>query len=469
MSENNKSSSSYFRDKISTVDEQGRRVWVFPKKPSGKLTNYRHLVAIVLYLFFFIAPFLRVEGDPLILLNILERKFILFGVVFWPQDFHLIVLSLITLIVFIVLFTVVYGRIFCGWLCPQTIFMEFVFRQIEYWIEGDSTAQRRLAKQDWNLEKIWKKSAKSSVFILIAFLISNAIFMYIFGSDHVLSMWSGLVFSSKLFFAILILTGIVYFIFGFFREQVCLIACPYGRLQGVLLDQQSVIVAYDYLRGEPRGPLKNKSQTPSSGDCVDCSACVQVCPTNIDIRNGTQLECINCTACIDACNRVMVKNSLPKGLIRFDSEKGIREGVRKLATPRSIAYTAVLAILLAVVFSLFIFRNDVETTILRQKGSLYQEYGTDAYSNIYQIDLVNKYREDLPIRLELISPKGEIKLMGKDLFIPGGEKIQERFLIVLKKSTLTQSKNEVLIGVYSESRLIDEYRVTFVGPNSLDQ
>lgn len=463
-----KKNASYFRDKISTVDEQGRRVWVFPKKPSGKLTNYRHLVAIVLYIFFFTAPFLRYEGDPIFLLNILERKFILFGVVFWPQDFHLIVLSLITLIVFIVLFTVVYGRIFCGWVCPQTIFMEFVFRRIEYLIEGDATAQRRLAKQEWNAEKITKKTAKSAVFILIAFLISNTIFAYIFGSDRILGIWSDQVFGSKLFIATLILSGVIYFIFGFFREQVCLIACPYGRLQGVLLDQQSVIVAYDYLRGEPRGPLKNKSNTPPSGDCVDCSACVQVCPTNIDIRNGTQLECINCTACIDACNSVMVKNKLKKGLIRFDSEKGIREGVRKLATPRSMAYTAVLLILLSVVVSLFIFRKEVETTILRQKGSLYQEYGKDAWSNIYQIDLVNKFRDDLKVNLELISPKGEIKLMGQELFIPGGEKIQERFLVILPKNSLSSSKNDIVIGVYTGNDLLDEVHVTFVGPNSLD-
>lgn len=464
----NKKNASYFRDKISTVDEQGRRVWVFPKKPSGKLTNYRHLVAIVLYIFFFTAPFLRYEGDPIFLLNILERKFILFGVVFWPQDFHLIVLSLITLIVFIVLFTVVYGRIFCGWACPQTIFMEFVFRRIEYLIEGDAAAQRRLAKQEWNTEKIMKKTAKSAVFFLIAYLISNTIFSYIFGSDRILGIWSDQLFGSKLFFATLILAGIIYFIFGFFREQVCLIACPYGRLQGVLLDQQSVIVAYDYLRGEPRGPLKNKANTPPSGDCVDCSACVQVCPTNIDIRNGTQLECINCTACIDACNKVMMKNNLKKGLIRFDSEKGIREGVRKLATPRSIAYSGVLLILLSVVVSLFIFRKEVETTILRQKGSLYQEYGKDAWSNIYQIDLINKFREDLSVQLNLISPKGEIKLMGQELFIPGGKKIQERFLVVLPKNSLNSSKNEIVIGVYKGNELLDEVQVTFVGPNNLD-
>lgn len=466
MSESKKSSSSYFRDKISTVDEQGRRVWVFPRKPGGTLTNYRHLVAVVLYLFFIIGPFLRYQGDPVFLLNILERKFILFGVVFWPQDFHLIVLSLITLIVFVVLFTVIYGRIFCGWACPQTVFMEFVFRKIEYLIEGDAPSQRKLAKQEWNVEKIWKKSLKSLIFILIALVIATTLLAYVFGSDRMLGLYShGIAFSSKLLIASWILTGIVYFIFGFFREQVCLIACPYGRLQGVLLDQQSIIVGYDYVRGEPRGAKKSVEKT---GDCVDCNACVQVCPTNIDIRNGTQLECINCTACIDACNAVMKKHALPKGLIRFDSEKGIREGQRKIFNTRTIAYSVVLLILLTVLASLFTMRTDVETTILRQRGTLYQTYGDNAYSNIYQIDVVNKFRKDLNIRLELIEPNGEIKLMGKDLFVKGGEKIQERFMVILPKLEVLKSKNEVVFGIYDGDRLIEKYTATFVGPNSLD-
>lgn len=469
MSESKKSSSSYFRDKLSTVDEQGKRVWVFPKKPAGKLTNYRHLLAVVLYVFFFIGPFLRFKGDPVFLLNILERKFILFGVVFWPQDFHLIVLSLITLIIFIVLFTVIYGRIFCGWACPQTVFMEFVFRRIEYMIEGDSQAQRKLAKQEWNFEKVWKKTLKSTIFILIAFLIASTIFAYIFGSDRVLGLYSGgIAFTSKLFIASLALTGFIYFVFGFFREQVCLIACPYGRLQGVLLDQQSIIVAYDYLRGEPRGPIKGKENTPPTGDCVDCNACVQVCPTNIDVRNGTQLECINCTACIDSCNSVMARHNLKKGLIRFDSEKGIREGKKHIFTTRSIAYSTVLLVLLSVLVSLFFLRTEVETTILRQRGTLFQAYGDNAYSNIYQIDVVNKFRKDLNIQLKLIKPQGEIKLMGNNLFVQGGTKIQERFLVILPKETVLQSKNEVVFGIYDGDKLIEEYKATFVGPNSLD-
>jgi len=368
----------YFRDRISTVSGDGKRVWIYPKKTRGRLTNYRKLVSAILLAFLFIAPHIRYKGDPFILLNILERKFILFGIIIWPQDFHIIVLSIIALLVFIILFTVVFGRIFCGWVCPQTIFMEFIFRQIEYWIEGDYSDQKKLNRQDWNFEKIWKKTIKQFVFFFISFIIANTFLAYIIGSDKLkILITDGPASHLASFLAIIIFSGAFYFIFAFFREQVCLIACPYGRLQGVMLDSKSIVVAYDHKRGEPRGkynPLEDRSVT-GKGDCIECLSCVVVCPTNIDIRNGTQLECINCTACIDACDAIMDKTGSPHGLIRYDSEKGITEGIRSIFNPRSIAYSAVLSVLLLVVASLLIFRTDFETTILRQKGTLFQEYG----------------------------------------------------------------------------------------------
>jgi cytochrome c oxidase accessory protein FixG len=461
----------YFRDRLSTVSSEGKRVWVYPKKPKGKLYNYRDIVATLLLIILLIVPHLRYRGDPFILLNILERKFIIFGIIIWPQDFHIIVLSLIALAVFIILFTVVFGRIFCGWVCPQTIFMEFVFRRIEYWIEGDHSEQKKLNRQEWNAGKIWKKTLKHSIFFIISFIIANTFLAYIIGSDKLkVLITDGPIAHLASFLAIMIFSGVFYFIFAFFREQVCLIACPYGRLQGVMLDSKSIVVAYDHKRGEPRGkhnPLEDRSAA-GKGDCIDCSSCVVVCPTNIDIRNGTQLECINCTACIDACNAIMDKTGKPRGLIRYDSEKGITMGVRSIFNPRSIAYSVVLTVLLFVVASLLIFRTDFETTILRQKGTLFQEYGEDSYSNIYQIEVVNKTRDHHNVSVKLIEPQGEIIPMGDPINAQKGSVGKGSFLVVIQKDQLKSSNTLLKFGIYSENELIEEYKASFVGPNSLD-
>ncbi|HPE57190.1 MAG TPA: cytochrome c oxidase accessory protein CcoG [Bacteroidales bacterium] len=472
MSEENKNTQGSFRDKLTTVNADGKRVWVYPKKPKGRLYNYRKIVAAILLLFLFVIPFIKYKGDPLVLLNVLERKFIIFGVIFWPQDFHLIVLSIISLVVFIILFTVVFGRIFCGWVCPQTIFMEFVFRQVEYWIEGDYNKQKKLARQEWNFEKVWKKSLKHIIFFTFAFLVANTFLAYLISIDELkLLITDGPLQHAVTFLAVVVFSGAFYFIFAFFREQVCTIACPYGRLQGVLLDEKSIVVAYDHVRGEPKGkhnPLEDRDAS-GKGDCIDCHSCVMVCPTNIDIRNGTQLECINCTACIDACDAVMDRIKRPRGLIRYDSEKGIMEGKKSIFTPRSIAYSVFLTALLILVGTLFAFRTDFETTILRQRGTLFQEYGDDSYSNIYELEVVNKTRESHTVELKLLEPAGQVIPMGDKLVIEKGEAKSGGFLAVLKKDQLKSSNTKLKFGIYSDGKMIDEYEVTFIGPPSLDK
>jgi cytochrome c oxidase accessory protein FixG len=255
----------YFRDILTTVDEQGGRRWIYPKRPAGRLYNFRWIVSIVLLTLFVAGPFLKYKGQPFMLFNVLERKFILFGQVFWPQDFHLLVLSIITLLVFIILFTVIYGRVFCGWACPQTVFMEFVFRQIEYLIEGDHHKQRKLNSQDWNLEKTIKKSLKHLLFFLFSLLVMNLFLAYIVGAQRVGELISqGPLINFGTFLVVFIFSGVFYLVFAFFREQVCILVCPYGRLQGVLLDDKSIVVAYDYKRGEPRAvyhPKANRAKT----------------------------------------------------------------------------------------------------------------------------------------------------------------------------------------------------------------
>lgn len=469
MDNNNQTKeSSYFRDSLTTVDSQGKRKWVYAKKPAGKFFNRRRILAIFLLFIFYLGPFIKINGEPVMLFNILERKFIIFGIIFWPQDFHLILLSFITLLVFIVLFTVIFGRLFCGWVCPQTIFMEFVFRRIEYLIEGDYSAQKRLDKQKWDAEKITKKSLKHLIFFLIAIITSSTFLAYIIGADAVINFFKEGVFANPGGFAgLIIFAGAFYFVFAFFREQVCTIACPYGRLQGVLVDKKTIMVGYDYKRGEPRKPL-SKEREENAGDCINCNKCVIVCPTGIDIRNGTQLECINCTACMDACDSIMDKMKKPLGLIRYDSEEGIETGKNKIFNPRSIAYSVVLTLLIFFVAFLFMIRGDFEATILRARGSLFQEYGADSISNIYNYNLVNKIREPIAIDFRLESHDGSVKMLGDNTIVQKGEVGKGTFLVIIGKDQLKSSNTPIVIGLYRNNEKVEEYKSTFVGPNSLD-
>jgi cytochrome c oxidase accessory protein FixG len=408
----------HYRDSLSTVDKDGKRVWIYPRKPKGRFFNARKWVSYGLLILMFSGPFLKINGLPVLLLNFPDRKFILFGNIFWPQDFFIVVLAFLTLVVFIILFTVIYGRVFCGWVCPQTIFMEMVFRRIEYFIEGDFTKQKALSKAPWTMEKIGKRGAKHSVFLLISFLIANTFLAYIIGiealkvivTDGPMQHLGGL-------FSILIFTGVFYWIYASFREQVCTIVCPYGRLQGVMLDKKSMVVAYDYGRGEPRAKLR-KNAVRTEGDCIDCHQCVQVCPTGIDIRNGTQLECINCTACMDACDSIMDLIEKPRGLIRLDSEEGIAQGSRWKLTPRVIGYSLVLVLLTGVLVGLMVTRSNVEATVLRTPGMLYQKADDGRITNLYNISVINKTNEEIPLTLRLLSPQGELMMAGGDMVLP---------------------------------------------------
>ncbi|MFP4091578.1 MAG: cytochrome c oxidase accessory protein CcoG [Cyclobacteriaceae bacterium] len=459
-----------FRDRITTVDEAGKRIWIYPKKPQGRYFNARTLVSIGLLAILFAGPFIKIKGEPLLMLNVLERKFVIFGQIFWPQDFHLFVLGTLVLVVFIILFTVVYGRIFCGWVCPQTIFMEMVFRRIEYWIEGDYTAQKKLDKQEWNQEKILKKGSKHVIFYAIAFLIGNTFLAYIIGidelkkiitdppSEHIVGLTAMILFSTAF-----------YFVFAKFREQVCTNVCPYGRLQGVLLDRQSVVVAYDYKRGEKRAKLRKGEDRAATdkGDCIDCKQCVQVCPTGIDIRNGTQLECVNCTACIDACDSIMDRVGFDRGLIRYASEEQIAEGKKFHFTTRSIAYSIVLLLLVGLLASLLIMRTDVETSILRTPGMLYQEQEGGKISNLYNIKIINKTNNDMPIHLELLDEsEGTIKMVGNDeLFVEKQGVVESAIFIIFDKEDIHEMKTEVTLGVYSGDKLVEKVDTNFLGPD----
>ncbi len=457
-----------FRDHLTTIDENGKRKWIFPYKPSGKLFNYRKYLSYIYLIVFFGLPFIKVHGEPLFLMNILERKFILFGTIFWPQDFFIFGIGMLIFIVFIALFTVIFGRVFCGWACPQTIFMEMLFRRIEYWIDGDAPHQKALKQAPLSRTKIMKRTVKYVLFFLLSFLIANTFLSYIIGLDELLKIITEPI-SSHVggFISILIFTGIFFFIYSWFREQVCLIVCPYGRMQGVLLDRDSIVVAYDDIRGEGRHKFK-KNELRTGGDCIDCNMCVKVCPTGIDIRNGTQLECINCTACIDACDHMMESVGLEKGLIRFDSENGIKNKIKLSFTGRMKAYSAVLLILIGVECFLLISRSDFDATVIRAKGMLYQEQPDHKISNLFTIKLINKTRKELPVILKVEQfPQASIQIIGKDLVVKKEEMIQGSFFLFLDERDIKKRKTELTIGIYSNGKLIKTVKTNFLGPVAL--
>lgn len=466
-----------FRDSISTINEEGKRAWVFPKKPSGKFYDYRKYVSYFLLAFLFASPFIKINGNQFLLFNVLERRFNIFGNPFWPQDFHLFVISMIIGVIFITLFTVVFGRIFCGWICPQTIFMEMVFRRIEYWIEGDRGKQIRLKKQPWTAEKIRKRGLKLVIFLFISFLISNVFLAYLIGSDRLLQYiieGPGSHFSTLI--PLIIFTGLFYFIFAWFREQVCVIACPYGRLQGVLLDTKSIVVAYDHKRGEGENGRKKfrKNEDRAAlghGDCIDCLQCVHVCPTGIDIRNGTQLECVNCTACIDECDAIMEKINLPTGLIRYASEDNIENKAKFKVTLRVKAYIGVLSILTVVLISMLFMRNDIEARVLRLPGQLYERKDNNLISNVFTYKLVNKTTESIEdVSIKLMSHEGTVKLVSThDTFDVPKQGIAEGTLFIeINNSKLSGDRNKIKIGIYEGEKLIETTTANFLGPRSFN-
>jgi len=463
-----------FRDSIGTINKEGKRAWVFPKKPSGKFYEYRKIVSYILLAILVASPFIKINGNQFFMFNVLERRFNIFGFPFWPQDLHLFVIMMLIGVVFIIFFTVAFGRIFCGWICPQTIFLEMVFRRIEYWIDGDRGKQIRLAKQAWNAEKIRKRVLKWVIFFIISFLIANVFLAYIISSDKLIQyVYEGPSNHLSTLLSLLIFTGVFYFIFAWFREQVCIIACPYGRLQGVLLDNKSIIVAYDHKRGEKetgRGKFKKNEDraVTGKGDCIDCFQCVHVCPTGIDIRNGTQLECVNCTACIDECDSMMEAVNLPKGLIRYASEDNIEKKAKFKFTPRLKGYTAVLFILTSVLIGMLFLRNDVEARILRLPGQLYEHKADNIISNVYTFKLVNKTNDEIPdVHFKLLSHKGKIKLVSHESFEVPKQGISEGTLFVeINNSELKGDKDRLKIGVYSGDKLIESATTAFMGPRS---
>ncbi len=460
-----------YRDHLATADKDGNRRWIYAKKPGGKWHTRRAWFSALLIGIMFAGPWIRINGNPLLLINIIERRFSILGQIFWPQDTIIFAVAMLVFFAGIMIFTTAFGRLWCGWTCPQTVMMEMVFRKIEYLIEGDFQQQRILDAAPWTTRKIVKKAFKHIVFFGASFIVGNTLLAYIIGSEQLLAIQFDDPRNHLVGLTLMTLfTLLFYAIFARFREQACTFICPYGRFQSALLDENTMVVAYDNKRGEKRAPVK-RSQTheqrtaAGNGDCVNCGACVVVCPTGIDIRNGVQMECVNCTACIDACDHIMDKVQRPRGLIRYASLNNIAKGEPQRFTPRMKLYSGVLTGLISLFLYLVFTRCDVETSFLRAPGSMFQTTADGKLENLYTVKVVNKTMHDIPVELRLQNIQGNVKVMGAaDLTAPAAKLVQTSVLVELDPQIVKGANTQLKIGVYSKGKLLETVNTSFVGP-----
>jgi cytochrome c oxidase accessory protein FixG len=483
----------HFRDELASVAPDGRRRWIYARQPSGGFYRARTLVSVVLLGFLCAAPLVTVNGLPLVLLDVVNRRFAFFGMLFWPQDFHLVVLIALVGIVTLVLTTTAIGRVWCGWLCPQTVFMEMVFRRIEFLIDGSAEQQMRRHRGPWTFDRVWRTVVKQAVFFAVSFFIANLFLAYVIGAGP---LWRIVTDPPREHFAGLgMLTTfslVFYAVFARFREQACILACPYGRVMSSLVDRRTITVTYDTGRGEPRGRMMAEpAATTAQGDCIDCRRCVTVCPTGIDIRNGIQLECVACTACADACDDVMVRIDRPRGLIRYTShdavtgagavataraEAAARAGSEaavaararasaRFVTPRLAAYGGVWLLLIGVVGVLLVRRPATDVLILRQAGSLFAQQTNGDVVNLYTVQVFNRSAQARELRIRAALPEGASVRPLAPFERVGAHAMQEgQFLLTVPRGRLDGLTTRVRFEVTEEGAAPRTIESSVIGP-----
>lgn len=459
------------QDRLTTSDSEGRRIYLYPSDVKGKYRRLRVNVHAVLIFVFLVLPWVKIGGAPLLLLDVPHRRFSLFGYMFWAHETPLLVFLVIGGALTLGLVTAIFGRIWCGWACPQTVFIDGVFRRIERIIEGDGFTRKRLDQEPWTGMWLLKKSVKWMIFTLVSLVIGHSFLAYFVGTDALAQMIQSSPLKNPGSFILMAgVTAAVLFDFGWFREQFCTVLCPYGRFQSILMDERSLVIAYDEKRGEPRRRVENK--TLNTGDCVNCSRCVQVCPTGIDIRNGLQMECIACTACIDACDEVMTRVKKPKGLIRYTSQASPDSEKNSVLRPRVILYSLFLGLVIVGLVVTLVVRDIVQVQIVRSHDAPYQEIilstSLPEILNRFKIDVKNVGSNQVKVSLEPEDVDVKILVANGPLVISPGAKVSSDVFIHFPKSKLNlghfKAKIKILIfedGKNTSSRIEE---VPLVGP-----
>jgi cytochrome c oxidase accessory protein FixG len=451
-------------DSVTTIRDDGSRRFIHPASVSGRFTRMRTVADLLLMAVYVLLPWIPINGHPAVFLDVAERRFHLFGLTFVTQDLWLAFFVITGLGFSLFYITALFGRIWCGWACPQTVFLDIV-RRVERWIEGDAPARRRLDDIPWTGEKTLKRGATLVFFGLFAFVVAHVFLAYFVSIPKLYEWmrhsprehWAAFVF-------VFAMTAALWFNFAWFREQFCIIMCPYGRIQSALTDDNTLIIGYDEKRGEPRG----KKGTPGAGDCIDCRRCVQVCPTGIDIRQGLQLECIGCSACVDACDAVMQKIERPRGLIRYDSFNGLRRLPRKFIRPRVIAYTFLLLLGAAVMTYSFSTFKPATITLVRMTGAPYFLEG-DRVRNQFLVRVINKRDEPAAFRMEVADAPPEVTVSGiESAFVvdPLGEKLTP-VVLTYPRAKMGPGHGEFpfrIRVVAEDGSLSLERTATFLGP-----
>lgn len=458
-------------ERLATTNEQGQRVYLYPEDARGVWKNRRQVFHWVLISLYLILPWIYIQGKPILMLNIFTREFTFFGYTHYGVDPILIFSVVASAIFFIAFITTIFGRVWCGWACPQTVFIQTIFSKIETLIEGKARARKSLDAAPWNFQKLMRKTIKWSLFTLVSLHISHTFMGYFVGPHELLKMsFENPQANIALFITMLIFTSIILLDFGWFREQFCIIACPYGRMQSVIMDQNSLVIAYDNNRGEPRrGDVPREQE----GDCINCYACVKVCPTGIDIRRGTQLECIACTQCIDACDEIMDKLARPKGLIKYSSENALK-GIRKNKfNIKSVLYLCISLLLIAGFFTFISQSSKLSFVFMRGTNTPFKvmtnSQGADRILNHFTVKLSHQGSSEFALSfivadpelknmVEIITPKNPLKVNVAE--------IKTTMFFKFSPSILVKGSKIIKMNVIDNGNIIAVQEVVLVGPSN---
>lgn len=461
---------------LSTLNRDGSRRWLAPRPMPGRFMTARRIVAWALIAIFALMPYIPINGKPMILLDLPSRRFTILGTTFLPTDTLLLALLFVAVFVTIFMLTALFGRVWCGWACPQTVYMEFLFRPIERLFEG-TPGRRKRGIQGTGFAKLFKYVA----FFVVACFVAHTFLAYFVGVER-LAQWvrQSPFEHPSAFLVMAAVTALILFDFTFFREQTCIVACPYGRFQSVMLDRHSLIVSYDERRGEPRGPMRRNvggdlalPQAEASGDCIDCGMCTVCCPTGIDIRQGLQMECIGCAQCIDACDAVMEKVHRPKGLIRYSSQAAM-EGLRsRVLRARVIVYPTILAIVLTVFVVTLSRTGGFDLTVLRGLGATFIEQSDERIANPVRVKIVNRTEHEQTYTIEVAVAGGpaavdepRIEAEENPVRLAPGESRTVPVMIVVPRALLSRGHAAATVAVADGDGRRRERPFELQGPRS---